>query len=794
MPVSSHVVSLAAAVVVVDVLLLFILLSVCHVPTVATAAVVPNDVGVWTERTALYFHGADGSDAPALSGHGSIVSLADWSGDLNPGLLVLAPYPVGDHGNRTRNLVELYSSGAVSKQETTFSRGWVAPPLPEGVSVVSATAADLRRSGNLDLLLQGDDGLLYMAKCGVEPKGGSRCVPQTPRRLSIVTPAGASALDTPQPSWSLRYAASPQVAVVVLGSDYPSLVFVNENGGLVELRWRGRRQRRGSREDAEADVEVDYEYEVYELVSSSPTLSEGTAAVNADGSPAGLQLGVKEVAVSSLAMADIDGDCVAELLYAVRDGAAKTLSLYAYQPLGIGNSSEQQQGRKHAKLMEFAETDGQRLGSLTVADVDGDGAVDFVFPWRNVSRSADSSVEGYTGVMVFYSQPFASHGCSDRGSLPSTQSYQYSNTGDALVLLSEDYCGAEQRQPTEEEERSGSVTYLSLPEEATLPLILRTGDYNRDGRVDFVVPSGKGPLVLTATGGRGSNTAFPGSAKTKTTSSSSSPPALLCKYLDETAAAASTSGLSSGQSWEAYRSAVPFFVSLSEEVGRLDIALTSHRVTGAAFNRVYSNEELPDRNYYILASALNGAHVMVAAASTAATAGRQAEGFGLAQPSAVHYVAWEDVRMTSRWRRTTQLSQYVGYALQPPRLLIGLGETFSYIRGFTVSIPSPLDEEEGEGTLITTTTTGGGGGDGQAAAPPRKRQWPSYLVPNSQVFAVLHPVDSPSNWRLRLYLPTSRYKLLIGVVLLVWLVVLGVPLVVLRWQEMRADLREWKRR
>lgn len=760
-----------------------------------------DSLGAWESTAAAYFPStAAAANSGGLHWGGSTVSLADWYNDLNAGLLVLSNDGSNSSGGSS-NRVELWTNKAASDGATVFVRQWASSPLPESpppsgaaaapsaARILGAVTADLRRSGSLDIVLQGSDGQLYIMVGGSGDDRGSdgarAPLAAQPLRISAapsrVVSLGANATTTTPTSFRLHRAASPQVAVAVLASsDYPSLVFVNQDGQLIELRWTGSdnhsdKSRSSDHTNDDSGGGDAYAYEAHVIVS----LPAGSGA---------------ELVLSSLVLADIDGDCVAELLYAVRDRTARTLSVYAYQPSGFHTSgaAKQQQQQQHAKLIEYSEANGE-LGSLSVADVDGDGAADLVLPWR----PASSSSSGYTGVMVFYSSPaLARNGC--RATPAELSLVTYTQTGDALVLLTEGYCGG--AAGANASTRTTTATpAIAMPDSAAVPLILRAGDYNRDGRVDLVAPSGRGPLVLTATGGRAGNEAEPTAAAGS--SQQQQQPAFVCAFLDRgkaTAAAAAAGGRDA-----VYTAATPFFAALSDEVGRLDVVLTSHAgianpalspAAAAGTNAAYRNAALPDRNYYILASALNGVPAATAASTNSNMIKKKGSSwekeasdraYGLAQPGAVHYLSWEDIRMRPRWTHLAQLSQSVGYALQPPRVLVGLGETFSYIRGYSVGVAPGPD---------------GGNNDGGITPPsllltaPRQHQWPAYLVPNSQVFAVLDPVADPDSWRLRLHLPTSRYRLLLGIVLLVLLVAIGVPIVLLRWGEMRADFREWKRR
>ncbi|PWU83378.1 hypothetical protein C4B63_330g1 [Trypanosoma cruzi] len=113
------------------------------------------------------------------------------------------------------------------------------------------------------------------------------------------------------------------------------------------------------------------------------------------------------------------------------------------------------------------------------------------------------------------------------------------------------------------------------------PLLLRTGDYNRDGYMDLLVPSTYGPLLLMA-------------------EANSNGISFSCGPLDGDRASRSADGDPT------YTKAVPFFAIIAGDAA-LDIVLTFHGASAIPLG-FYMNHLLSwKQNYFLGSSALNGA-------------------------------------------------------------------------------------------------------------------------------------------------------------------------------------------
>lgn len=606
--------------------------------TICNTAPAPG--ATWVDTTGQHF-------STALSPSLSITGIADWSNTMASDFIV-----------RKGSRVELWGG-------TPIVCRWSSLPLPqpkEGSRVVVSTlVADLRRTGQLDVLIQASDGSLYWINGSVIHETTS------PEPLAVEVSGEGVRL-------ALLHSTGPQIALAALGGlcDTPDVVYVNDHGELLRLQ-----------------LVMDDTVGVSSCQASSSGLRYHATVLQPSDNGS-------SVHPFSLLQADVRGRCVAELLYVVRGSTGA--SLQAYDAAAMQTRT----------LVNLPRENASAYGVPSVLDVDGDGSPDVVFPVCSVSlRDESGTCTAYDGLHVFYNTmqlTFGACGAAHEHGLEPVA---------VAVPLHLDAC------------QLSDGAMLTLPHRVEAPLVVRSGDYNRDGRADIVLPSSRGPLVLTGTGNRLAP--------------------YQCAPLDPAYVEVG---------------AVPFFLNIAEP-GRLDIVLTTHTEGSTAASpvktAVYAFPFLSNRLYYIVGSALNG------------VSGNVAGGYGLAQPGAVHYVAWQDVRMHPHVHLTTQGGHTVGHVLGLPRVVIGIGETFSYAQGYTVGIVA----------------------SGPAV---RRRWWPVFLVPNTQVFAFMRPMGQPDAWVVRLYLPTRRYLLLLGAALTVGLVTIGAFIVWLRWRDMWADYREWKQR
>ncbi|KPI83906.1 hypothetical protein ABL78_7042 [Leptomonas seymouri] len=705
-------------------------------PSQAAAVELPDDgvsLGSWSDVTSRYFDsssefGRAGNTRGVLASPPlHVLALMDWQSERRTEFLATWPNRssltlwanrdlVTSLVSRTRAAALVYRP--IWSTESLPAQGGT-PTVPP--YVVSAIGADLLGHRGAHVLLQASDGSIYV----LNHSSVSAWTPSSAfERISIVgVPASATSLT------ALKQPTAPALSVISDFFPSPTTTDVAE-GGIVF-------------------VNVD---DQLVLLSRAPGASwplQYIPHVLVDERSA--QTGRVVLPLSILA-ADVNEDCAAELLYAVRDSRQRRYEVFLFNTASFVEES----APSGTVLLQLPEDRGEHYGdTFTLADINGDGLPELIVAVQlsnqsstcasvDKARSAAEACVAYHGVRVFYPSRAAGVSVSPRCHASSSSSdhhLSYELSRSELFVLTPSWCRVEGWTNG----RSTKQLPLYMPSYPSAPLVLRPGDYNRDRLVDLVVPSSYGPLLLTSRAVRGARP-------------------LVCTALDSSAANAAVqkamakAGSSTATHLDAYRTATPFFATLAL-LGRLEVVLTHHRVlTPAAASStsagdqmmIYQSSQLPSRSYFLSATALT------------------TKAYGVACIAATHHMAWQDIRMRSHWATVTQQGRTQGHALLPPHVLVGLDETFSYVHEYTVG----LRVFSGGKTVV------------------QAKEWPSYLVPNSQVFVEVFPVYKPSKWNLQLYLPTSMYRQLLVVSLVIALGVIGLPVVWLRCNEMRRDFNE----
>lgn len=532
--------------------------------------------------------------------------------------------------------------------------------------IVSTIVTDLNRDGVLDIVVQCEDGGLYFVN----------------GRHRNDAPKVILKKDGP------RFNASiPQMSLVsVFGHcGLPEIAFVDMEGSLILMR-------------------------------STTEVFSGTQCRGKDThptfEPVPLVKGVKNVTrvvPLSIISEDIDGDCAADLLYTVHQEETNTLMVYAFFP----------QSKQEELLLTLEPA--HRYGFPVAADVNGDGAPDILFPIcdTGTARVSYGECTRFGGFAVFYNQLRGAPPCTRDGCCNGHPYGFAENASQEFFFHNGSLCGI----------YTTADVPLAMTSSLASPLIMRSGDYNRDGYTDLLVPSTYGPLLLTLQRNDNNSVAF------------------RCEPVDPIL-------VNTVQDRRlAYTQAVPFFATVTGN-GRLDILLTYHDDTPLPVTLYMGYQQGVRMNYFFTSSALNGAAGV--------------HDWGVHQPGAVHRFGWSDIAMRQRWAYAAQLSRSQGHALQHPRLFFGLGQTFSYIQDYAVGI------------LV----------DGRSVY----RRWGTALVPNSNMFVWPNPLLSPNDWRQLLYIFFFRHQKLLFGVLVATLAVIAVPVIGLKWREVRHDRHELEMR
>lgn len=456
-----------------------------------------------------------------------------------------------------------------------------------------------------------------------------------------------------------------------------------------------------------------------------------------------LIIDTEDVVPLRLSTLDVNGDCNAQLVYARRNAA--NMSFYSWDSV--------------SSVSSYLTSVPLYAGVPTSIDINSDGVGDLIFPFcsQDDVDCQSSSASGSFSAMLFV------YGSAGNGA-PACGQYDCCN-GFLTTFASAIPIGATGTgvgyAVVDVHRLQGCESLQGFPKQSSadkfgMPLVLRTGDFNRDSLQDIAVPSSLGPLILQATSNDPGSVAF------------------LCSPLFQS--------LSTRDSGAPAAAAVPFFFDIEED-GRLDVIvinngwhLSSASATSksvgfsALWNGLTMHEE-----YFLTALVLNGVNPSFAPAG-AASGGVAFPSWGASQIGAVHRFQWQDIEMNVHTVTAVQFASTACFALENPRVHFGLGKTFSYVQNYAAGIHfMPL-----AGPALPTSTS-------------MHHTWPSYLIPNSQVVAIPFPLTDPLQWSIKLFLSSSKYQTLLLISLCTALVVIGVPIVVLKVREVREDMAEMKR-
>jgi len=440
--------------------------------------------------------------------------------------------------------------------------------------------------------------------------------------------------------------------------------------------------------------------------------------------------------VPSAAAVDLDGDCRVDLVVPTVDGEGR-VHLEAWLAKGAGLSAHTRPAAEGAERpTEEALPKPARVvrlpegvEQLTWSDFDGDGAQDAVAP---VCEGGACRVNAT-----------ARAGAS---SLALVTSKRVMHSGRRRVLL----CQGDADFTLE----VGEIPLEGVPPELRvfassrgrsplpMPPLVRAGDFDLDGYPDLIAgledEDGQ-PHVAILRNRKGQ--AF--EAMSWRTNA------------DGSIVVAADGGSTGGGSTRGAFSAAMFDV---DETGNLDLLLLTGTESSPAV-RLYRNAFSSD-DYFLKVMALNGECLRWCGAPGDDP---QPPPYGVNQHGVTYMFASTSATGAKRAYAGTQLGMSAHAPLLTPYVLFGLGRTNDYVNEFWVGLPLE-----------------------------HRRRFAAGIIPNSQLIAIPSPPDKPSRWTVELYISKASLLPWVALALSAGLLVIGVVIIFIEWQERREDAREKK--
>ncbi|KAF8936887.1 hypothetical protein EDD21DRAFT_361844 [Dissophora ornata] len=465
----------------------------------------------------------------------------------------------------------------------------------------------------------------------------------------------------------------------------------------------------------------------------------------------------------SSAFVDLNGDCLADLFLTCYDSASDQYSYVVYV-----NNKDQGFSFGVSGLLPAGS------GQVTFADIDGDGAVDFVVPACNN--------RGQCSIYVYYNQQVPLCTSKDQ-----TECRQVTNlcVADPNFSFSVDpdhntSPGALVQFPLSDVLPEGQQLLLSDPGfKGKLPVVVHVGDYNLDGYPDL--------LVVSGTPG---NNNMPSSATLLQSVLCSSedvcfPMAIAAKRRSFVKVTVGADALNLVQD---VRAAV--FMDLDED-GTVDIMLlrntANQQAAGRAITAIHNNYF--NDAFFLKTLASNGVSPTWSGPYDTKPAKSGAKPFGVNYPGATFKFTVLD---TSGKKRANQVAQYPSstyLGLSLPYSLFGLGRTNNYVEELFVGVTRSQPEHY--------TTYAGVIPNSQLIIIPYQvedESRPSASTPGSGQGNIsstaMEDRGGPDEWTLELYVRPGDYVPWVLVVLATAIVMLASVVVVLNYMEQREDQSE----
>eukprot|EP01122_Echinamoeba_exundans_P015028 TRINITY_DN696_c0_g1_i1.p1 TRINITY_DN696_c0_g1~~TRINITY_DN696_c0_g1_i1.p1 ORF type:complete len:505 (+),score=116.30 TRINITY_DN696_c0_g1_i1:852-2366(+) len=442
---------------------------------------------------------------------------------------------------------------------------------------------------------------------------------------------------------------------------------------------------------------------------------------------------------SSHALADFNGDCVADLL----------ISTVGDTPDVVNYEIWQSQMGAFVPITRLSKIEGIRgAGMPTVADFDGDGNADIMIP---VCYPADTCAEE-SSIRILYNQQqslcrsiFGGSGCRrDIALCQPDDSFTFPTKVNSTESLDVVIVG-------DSEFKSVSKRLYwpkSIPGSATV----RVGDFNLDRFPDLLVPVDVNGTIrvelwenIPCAPSLCSADAVAAGRRTFHQMASS----LTGDLLAMTGAFA----------------AAPFDL---DETGRLDLIVlfegntSAQYSTGALFNNFFNDA------FFLKTLGLGGVCTINCGLSKIP----DPKPYGVNRYGATFKYSMTDLGGTPQSGIAVQLSQSSHLPLQTPYTVSGLGRPSNYVDYVYFGVAVAPSTKQTDNNVTS-------------------RSWPG-IMPNSQVVASPYPSDDVANWVLELYISPSGTTVWIVIAVVSALVVLGAVVGFLHYREKKQDEMEKK--
>ncbi|KAI8381145.1 uncharacterized protein BYT42DRAFT_565436 [Radiomyces spectabilis] len=426
----------------------------------------------------------------------------------------------------------------------------------------------------------------------------------------------------------------------------------------------------------------------------------------------------------SNAFLDLDGDCLADVVF-ICEGQSGQRQVQLW-------TNQREQGFKMAQQFDLP----RGAGSISFADMDGDGSVDMIFPVCNNDKCQ---------IHVVYNQQMglcakaeeSEHGgrCRKAQNLcVADPEFKF----DITQPNSQNYVVFEMFRVLDNDE---SIRMEDTAFRGTLPIVVQPGDYNLDGYPDLLVTTNKRVILLES---------------------------ILCTRTlcaDEAIQASKRSfslvrkGVSALTSIKNPRQAAFFDI---DEDGSLDMLVLQPKGMSTSVSRT---------PHFVINNYFNDAFFLKGLVSNGVCPSycphepvfADPKPYGVSYPGATFKFTVLDTSGVKRAHQVSQLSQTSYLCLQTPYSLFGLGRTNNYVEELFAGVT--------------------------------RHQKMNYLfyegvIPNSQlVFIPYQPetVQDSSSWKVELYIQPAAYVPWVLVILIAAAAILGIVVAILHWSEKRED-------